>query len=89
MSHRQLLSAVSHATGESRRTIDRLGFSLATPLEVSYDPEPGPALSDAYDFGDEALEESDPMAADIAHEQYLDWDEVWQARYDGVMTAEV
>ncbi len=84
MSHCQLLSAVSHATGESRRTIDRLGFSLATPLDVSFDPEPCPPATDAYDLGDE-----DPMAADIAHEQYLDWDEVWQARYDGVMTAEV
>ncbi len=84
MSHYQLLAAVSHATGESRRTIDRLGFSLATPVEVSYDPEPEATASAPYDFGDE-----DPMAADIAHESYLDWDEVWQDRYANPLTAEV
>ncbi len=84
MSHRQLLSAFSFATGESRRTIDRLGFSLATPLDVCHDPEPQIVLDEAYDF-----EEAKPLAADIAHESYLDWDDVWQARYAGVLTAEV
>ncbi|QDU87957.1 hypothetical protein Pla175_13240 [Pirellulimonas nuda] len=84
MSHRQLLSAVSHATGESRRTIDRLGFSLATPMDVRHDPEPQIVVDEAYDF-----EEAKPLAADIAHESYLDWDDAWQARYGGALTAGV
>ncbi|QDU89440.1 hypothetical protein Pla175_28300 [Pirellulimonas nuda] len=84
MSHRQLLSAVSHATGESRRTIDRLGFSLAAPLDVCHDPEPQVVLDEAYDF-----EDVNPLAADIAHESYLDWDDAWQARYAGVVSCEL
>lgn len=32
--------AVAEATGESRRTITRRGFSLANPVEVFFDPEP-------------------------------------------------
>ena len=36
----QLEGAVARATGESRRTIRHLGFSLADPLEVGFDPEP-------------------------------------------------
>ncbi len=32
--------AVSAATGESVRTIARLGFSLADPLDPRFDPEP-------------------------------------------------
>jgi hypothetical protein len=40
MTHAQLTRAVAIATGESRRTIGRLGFSLADPLETRFDPEP-------------------------------------------------
>ena len=40
MSQSQLDRAVAAATGESRRTIGRLGFSLADPLNPHFDPEP-------------------------------------------------
>jgi hypothetical protein len=40
MTQSQLNRAVSAVTGESRSTIDRLGFSLADPLDPHFDPEP-------------------------------------------------
>ncbi len=40
MIHIQLERAVAAATGEKLRTIQRLGFSLADPLLVRFDPEP-------------------------------------------------
>jgi len=67
MTQSQLNRLVSHATGESRRTIDRLGFSAADPLSVHYDPEP------LEDYGvppeEELPEDFDPCADGL-----LDWD---------------
>ena len=40
MTQAQLDRAVAAATGESRRTIGQLGFSLADPLQTQFDPEP-------------------------------------------------
>ena len=40
MTQAQLDRAVAAATGESRRTVSELGFSLADPLETHFDPEP-------------------------------------------------
>jgi hypothetical protein len=40
MTQAQLDRAVAAVTGESRRLIARLGFSLAVPLSHSGDPEP-------------------------------------------------
>ena len=40
MTQTQLDRAVAAATGESRRTIGELGFSLADPLAPHFDPEP-------------------------------------------------
>lgn len=40
MSQAELERAVAQATGESRRTIHQLGFSVANPDTVCYDPEP-------------------------------------------------
>ena len=40
MTQAQLDRQVAVATGESRRMIGSLGFSLADPLEVHFDPEP-------------------------------------------------
>jgi hypothetical protein len=39
MSQRELEEAVARETGESLATIHGLGFSIADPLEVRYDPE--------------------------------------------------
>jgi hypothetical protein len=49
MTQSQLNSAVSRATGEDRDTISRLGFSLADPDLVQYDPEP-------CDFGPQTID---------------------------------
>ena len=40
MSKRQIDEAVANATGESLAVVRSLGFSVADPMEVSYDPEP-------------------------------------------------
>jgi hypothetical protein len=40
MSQREIDEAVAKATGESRAEIHSLGFSIADPLEVAFDPEP-------------------------------------------------
>lgn len=40
MNQSQLNHAVARATGETFDTISRLGFSIADPKSVSFDPEP-------------------------------------------------
>jgi hypothetical protein len=40
MTQAQLDRSVAAATGESRRTVRQLGFSLADPFDASFDPEP-------------------------------------------------
>jgi hypothetical protein len=40
MTQAQLDRSIAAATGESRRTIRDLGFSLANPPTVAFDPEP-------------------------------------------------
>ncbi len=47
MSQQELEQAVATATGESVATIHSLGFGIADPLEVAYDPESrGPLVLD-------------------------------------------
>jgi hypothetical protein len=40
MNQSQLDRAVARATGESLNTVTRMGFSIADPESVHYDPEP-------------------------------------------------
>jgi hypothetical protein len=40
MTQAELNRAVAAATGESPRTVSHLGFSIADPDAVAYDPEP-------------------------------------------------
>jgi hypothetical protein len=40
MTQAELEQAVAQATGESRRTVQHLGFSVADPDSVDHDPEP-------------------------------------------------
>ena len=40
MTQHHLNRLVASATGEGRRTVARLGFSLADPMCVRHDPEP-------------------------------------------------
>jgi hypothetical protein len=44
MTQFELIESVARATGEPVALVDRLGFHLADPLEVSFDPEPRPPL---------------------------------------------
>jgi hypothetical protein len=47
MTQWDLNEAVARATGESVALVDQVGFQLADPLEVEYDPEPrGPLVLD-------------------------------------------
>jgi hypothetical protein len=45
MNQAKIDRAVAAATGESRRTIQRLGFSLADPLEPQFDSEPADVVT--------------------------------------------
>ena len=40
MQQEEINLAVAHTTGESLMEIERLGFTLADPTVVEYDPEP-------------------------------------------------
>lgn len=40
MTQTELDRAVAHTTGESLATIRQLGFGVADPLEIGFDPEP-------------------------------------------------
>ncbi len=44
MTQNDLNRAVAHATGETIGAISHLGFSLAMPEEVAFDPVPSPWL---------------------------------------------
>jgi hypothetical protein len=47
MTQLDLNRAVARATGESEAVVDELGFHLADPLDVNYDPEArGPLVLD-------------------------------------------
>lgn len=52
MTPQHLHRLVASATGESRRTVARLGFSLADPLLVEHDPEPYDELASYVDWDD-------------------------------------
>lgn len=52
MTQLELDSAVATATGENLSEIRQLGFSLADPLEVNYDPEPRRPLVFDWDTGE-------------------------------------
>ena len=40
MTQRELNQAVARATGESLGTVSNMGFGMADPMDVNYDPEP-------------------------------------------------
>ena len=49
MSQCEIDQAVATATGESVATIHQLGFGIADPLDVIYDPEPRSPLTFDWD----------------------------------------
>lgn len=52
MTQLELDTAVAVATGESISAIRQLGFSLADPLDVDFDPEPRRPLMFDWDTRD-------------------------------------
>ena len=50
MTQHHLNRLVASATGESRRTVAGLGFSLADPMCVEHDPEPYDELASYVDW---------------------------------------
>lgn len=50
MTQNQLDRAVASRTGESVQEIKRLGFSLADPSDVNFDPEPYDAPPQTIDW---------------------------------------
>ena len=65
MTQRELNEAVARVTGESLATVAGLGFSLADPIAVDYDPEPW------------GFDEDDAFSPDG---KALDWDSLDLAR---------
>jgi hypothetical protein len=50
MNQSRLDRAVARATGETLGTISRLGFSIADPKSVNYDPEPSRRATQVVDW---------------------------------------
>jgi len=53
MNQSDLDYAVARATGESRQTITRMGFSIADPESVHYDPEPSRRRPQVIDWDEQ------------------------------------
>ena len=45
MTQREIVKSVAQATGELEELVDQLGFHLADPLDVNFDPEPRQAAN--------------------------------------------
>lgn len=72
MTAARLHRLVARATGERLPTIRRLGFQLADPLVVRYDPEPSEA--------NKAVEFTDDTVIEPADAQTVDWDALEEER---------
>jgi hypothetical protein len=49
MTQREIIKSVAQATGELEALVDQLGFHLADPLDVNFDPEPRQAQTLDWD----------------------------------------
>jgi hypothetical protein len=58
MTQAELNRAVAAATGESSRTVSRLGFTIADPDVVDFDPEPDDTPPQYLDW--EQMEDEQP-----------------------------
>ena len=76
MTQQSLDRQIARATGESLATIRRLGFSIADPSLVVYDPEPAEGAVD--EFGMSLHEAHDD--AHLDGPSVIDWDEIDAAR---------
>ena len=61
MTQSELNRAVAAATGESPRTVSDLGFSIADPDEVDFDPEPYDLKPQTVDWDELALQRNTPL----------------------------
>jgi hypothetical protein len=53
--------AVADVTGETLSDVRRMGFSIADPSEVNFDPEPDDLLPQAIDWDVVDLERNSPV----------------------------
>lgn len=66
MTQHQIDTAVAVATGESPSQIRRLGFGIADPLDVNFDPEPDDVPPQYLDW--EQMQEVRPVRRRGNHE---------------------
>ena len=63
MSQSELNEAIARSTGEDIQQVRRLGFSVADPLEVNFDPEPCDLEPQVIDWDELALARNVPIFA--------------------------
>ena len=63
MTQRQLDEAVAQRLGESVSAVQRLGFSVADPFDVNFDPEPYDLEPQVVDWDELALARNVPVFA--------------------------
>jgi hypothetical protein len=66
MTQSELNRAVATATGETACTISELGFSIADPDEVDFDPEPYDLKPQTVDWDELALRRNTPLVLALA-----------------------
>jgi hypothetical protein len=63
MSQSELNEAIARSTGEDIRLVQELGFSIADPTEVNFDPEPDDVRPQVVDWDQLALARNVPIFA--------------------------
>ena len=53
--------AVADVTGETLCDVRRMGFSIADPTDVNFDPEPDDLFPQAIDWDEYELERNSPL----------------------------
>jgi hypothetical protein len=61
MTQHEVDCAVAEITGETLCDVRRMGFSIADPTDVNFDPEPDDLLPAAIDWDEYDLERNSPL----------------------------
>jgi hypothetical protein len=61
MSQAELDETIARTTGEELREVRRLGFSIADPLDIHFDPEPYDLQPQVVDWDEAALSRHVPF----------------------------
>ncbi len=61
MSQAELDETIARSTGDDLREVQRLGFSVADPLDVNFDPEPYDLPPQVVDWDELALSRNMPF----------------------------